>query len=106
MQTDDDRQALPSPDPELSVAERGYVAPRNPVEAAIAEIWTEVLMLDRVGIHDDFLELGGDSLIGGRVVSRIFERLGREIRLESLFERGTVADLVDDYFADVRDNPV
>ncbi len=76
-----------------------YVAPRNQVEGAIAEIWSEVLLLDRVGIHDDFLELGGDSLLGAQVVARLFERCGTQIPLESLFERGTIAELVEDFFA-------
>ena len=97
-----DHTALPPPNPVWSAVEQNYVAPRNPVEAGIAEIWAEVLLVDRVGIHDDFLELGGDSLIGAQVVARIFERFGTEIPLESLFERGTVAEIADDFFSDTR----
>jgi acyl carrier protein len=97
-----DRAALPAPNPVWLAVEQNYVAPRNPVEAAIAEIWAEVLLVDRVGIHDDFLELGGDSLIGTQMVARLFEQFGTEIPLESLFERGTIAELVEDFFSETR----
>lgn len=97
-----DRGALPAPNPAWAAFEQKYAPPRNPVEAAIAQVWAEVLLLDRVGIHDDFLELGGDSLLGAQVVARVFERFGTQIPLESLFERGTIAELVEDFFSDAR----
>lgn len=96
-----DYDALPPPNPVWAAFERKYVAPRTAVEAAIAEIWAEALLLDRVGIHDDFLEHGGDSLVGAQVVARLFERFQIQIPLESLFERGTIAELVEDFFAGV-----
>jgi acyl carrier protein len=77
-----------------------YAPPRTPIELLLASIWAEVLMVDRVGLHDDFLELGGDSLVGAQVVARIYEQVGTEIPLESLFQRGTIAELVEDYFSD------
>jgi acyl carrier protein len=77
-----------------------YTPPRTAVESALAEIWAEALLVDRVGLHDDFLELGGDSLVGAQLVARMYERLGIEIPLESLFQRGTIAELVEDYFGD------
>jgi non-ribosomal peptide synthase protein (TIGR01720 family) len=64
-----DRAALPTPRPEASTA-RAYVAPRNEVEARLAEIWAQVLGLARVGIADHFLELGGDSILAMRIVAK------------------------------------
>jgi hypothetical protein len=58
-----------------------FIAPRTPTEHAIAEIWTELLGLDRVGIHDNFLDAGGHSLVGIRVLSRIHKATG--VRLEA-----------------------
>jgi acyl-coenzyme A synthetase/AMP-(fatty) acid ligase len=68
-----DRRALPKPD----VQRRdGYVAPRDRFEKAVAQIWSEVLRVERVGITDNFFELGGHSLLATRVVSRIRALLG------------------------------
>ena len=54
-----DRKALPAPDPSGFRAENAYAEPRTPAEEQLVEIWEEVLGLERVGIHDDFFELGG-----------------------------------------------
>ena len=88
-----DRTALPDPGharPELANA---YVAPRTPVEIALAEVWAEVLRLDQVGVHDNFLELGGDSLLAGQVISRVINTFRVELPLQSLFQAPTVADM-------------
>ena len=58
-----------------------FVPPRTPTEHAIAEIWSELLGLERVGIHDNFLDAGGHSLVGIRVLSRIHKATG--VRLEA-----------------------
>jgi hypothetical protein len=58
-----DRRALPVPDSTRADLEEDFVAPRTPVEKMLAEIWAEVLGVERVGIHDKFLELGGHSLL-------------------------------------------
>jgi tyrocidine synthetase-3 len=86
-----DRAALPVPDQ----AERAtpYVAPRNPTEARLAEIWAEVLAVERVGIDDDFFELGGHSLSATRAVYRVREAFEVELPLRRLFECRTVARL-------------
>src|SRR5262249_1039245 len=52
---------------------QAYVAPRTPIEEAMAAIWCEVLKLDRVGIDDNFFELGGHSLLATRVIARLRE---------------------------------
>ena len=63
------------------------------MEHSLAQIWSEFLGLDEVGIHDNFLELGGDSLLASQVISRVVKTFQVEIPLRSLFESPTVADM-------------
>ncbi|HEX6349491.1 MAG TPA: amino acid adenylation domain-containing protein, partial [Candidatus Dormibacteraeota bacterium] len=86
-----DLQALPEPPP--APVEEEYVAPGNPVEATLAEIWSQVLGLPRVGVRTNFFDLGGHSLLATQVVSRARDRLGVEVPLRALFEHPTVAGL-------------
>jgi amino acid adenylation domain-containing protein len=86
-----DVKALPALD--LASAEDRYVAPRTPVEEALAGIWAELLRLDRVGVTESFFELGGHSLLATRVVSRIREVFAVELPLRALFEHRTVEEL-------------
>ncbi|MGH7579589.1 MAG: non-ribosomal peptide synthetase [Gemmatimonadales bacterium] len=85
-----DRAALPPPSPERPDLVTGFVAPRTGLERAIAAIWAEVLCLERVGIHDTFFELGGDSLALIRVHGRLQLHLGAELPLVTLFEHPTI----------------
>jgi amino acid adenylation domain-containing protein len=88
-----DRRALPVPDrarPDLAVT---FVAPRNPVEEVLAGIWAETLRLGRVGIYDNFFDLGGHSLVALQVMSRLQNALRVEVPLRTLFEKPTVAGL-------------
>ena len=87
-----DRKALPKPDNYRAVA-ANYVAPRDELELQVAEIWAEVLGLEKVGIYDNFFELGGYSLLAIQIVSRLRQSLEIEILLPNLFELPTVADL-------------
>ena len=68
------------------------MAPRNPVEHAVATIWAEVLQLERVGSHDDFLELGGDSLRATQILVRIRAVFGADVPLRDMFAAPTVAE--------------
>jgi hypothetical protein len=66
-----DRKALPAPGGARPELDGVYVAPRSPVEEALAGIWRDVLGLEQLGVHDDFFELGGHSLLATQVVSRL-----------------------------------
>jgi len=85
-----DRLGLPAPSRARPELDSPRVAPRTPVEATLCAIWGDVLGLDEVGIHDHFLELGGNSLLASQVVSRIIETLHLNLPLRALFEAPTV----------------
>ena len=68
-----------------------YVAPRGEGEERVAAVWREVLGLAEVGVHDSFLELGGDSLLATRLMARLREEMGVDLAMERLFEQPTVA---------------
>jgi amino acid adenylation domain-containing protein len=87
-----DRKALPAPDGDAYAA-REYEEPAGETEQAVAEIWAEVLRVERVGRLDDFFELGGHSLLATRVVSRVRQVFGVELPLRALFEGPTVAEM-------------
>jgi acyl carrier protein len=88
-----DRNALPSPDQSYRGFEHGFAAPGTPVEEMIAGIWAEVLKLEKIGIHDNFFDLGGHSLKATQVMSRVREALQVDLALRVLFEAPTVAEL-------------
>jgi amino acid adenylation domain-containing protein len=88
-----DRKALPAPDQNRSEFEQSYVAPRTPVEELLAEIWAEVLKVERVGIHDNFFDLGGHSLKATQVMSRLRDAIQVDLSLRFLFESPTVEGL-------------
>jgi hypothetical protein len=85
-----DRKALPVPEGRPEGLE--YVAPRTPVEETLAAIWAEVLHLDRVGVHDNFFEIGGHSLLAVRVAALAREALGVDLSIRTLFEHPSVAE--------------
>jgi amino acid adenylation domain-containing protein/non-ribosomal peptide synthase protein (TIGR01720 family) len=72
-----------------------YVAPRNETESVLADIWQRLLGIAQVGIHDDFFELDGHSLLATQVISRVREVFHLELPLRSLFESPTVAGLAE-----------
>ncbi|MCA1681610.1 MAG: amino acid adenylation domain-containing protein, partial [Actinobacteria bacterium] len=87
-----DRRALPAPDG-AQRPESEYVAPRTPTEQVLADVWAQVLRVERVGVQDNFFELGGDSILSIQVVSRVRVAFGVEVSLRSLFINPTVAGL-------------
>ena len=88
-----DRNLLPTPDQNRSELEESYVAPRTPVEELLAQIWVKLLKVDKVGIHDNFFDLGGHSLKATQVMSRVREAFQVDVPLRHLFEAPTVAEL-------------
>jgi amino acid adenylation domain-containing protein len=93
-----DRRALPEPEwgaGQAAEAGAGWVAPRTPVEEAVASVWAEVLGAERVGAHSDFFKLGGHSLLAAQAVARLRDEFGVELPLRSLFESPTVAGVAD-----------
>jgi hypothetical protein len=85
------RLALPDPGQQRPILDTPYIAPRTPVEALLAGIWAEVLGLEQVGVHDDFLDLGGDSLLAGQVVARAVHEFAADLPLTALYAAPTVA---------------
>jgi acyl carrier protein len=91
-----DRRALArmAPEPQGGAAE-AYVAPRNPIEEILVTLWAEVLGVDRVGVHDDFFDLGGHSLLGVQLVSRVREMFGVKLSVRTVFTSATVAEMAE-----------
>ena len=85
-----DRRALPAPD--RATAAREYVAPRDEKEEFFCGLWQELLGLERVGVNDDFFELGGDSLLVIRVVTKA-NKAAMGITTKQVFQHRTVAEL-------------
>jgi acyl transferase domain-containing protein/acyl carrier protein len=75
------------------VLQNSYVAPRNPLEQQIAVIWQEILGIQQVGIHDNFFDLGGNSLTGIQVISRLKKEFNVQLPTVSLYEGPTVSAL-------------
>jgi amino acid adenylation domain-containing protein len=89
-----DRRALPSPKAARSQDRaREYAAPRNPLEAYLQGRWQEVLGLERVGIHENFFDLGGDSLVAAMLIFKLQEAFGEPLYVVALFKGPTIAEL-------------
>ena len=90
-----DRNALPAPGQSDLAMERVFVAPRTTSEEIVANIWAEVLKADNIGIHDNFFDLGGHSLLVTQVIARLRKTFQVEIPLRWLFESPTVAEMAE-----------
>ncbi|WP_437811936.1 amino acid adenylation domain-containing protein [Sorangium sp. So ce1078] len=88
-----DRRALPPPDALVDATARDTTPPRTDLERALAAIWREVLSVPQVGIHDNFFDLGGHSLLLAQVHSRLRATVDRDLRLLVLFQHPTIASL-------------
>ena len=88
-----DRNALPVPDNVRPGLEQQYEAPRTRLEADVAQIWSDVLGVDRVGVRDKFFDLGGHSLMATQILSRVRQQFNVELPLRQLFDTPTVANL-------------
>ena len=88
-----DRRALPAADRSRHQLDTPYSAPATAVEKVLVKLWTEVLGIAEVGIHDEFPQLGGDSLLSARIVSRVNDIFSLKRPVKFLFETPTVARL-------------
>jgi acyl carrier protein len=88
-----DRRALPPPDESGWLDHMPIKRPQNPIEELLLEIWKEVLMLNEIGVDQNFFALGGHSLLATRLVSAVREGFSVEIPLRTLFEQPTIAEL-------------
>ena len=70
-----------------------YIAPETEFEKIITEIWSEVLQIEKIGVHDNFLEMGGNSLAAIRIATRINDSFDLDLPLNTIFERLTVSRL-------------
>ena len=87
-----DRRSLPAPDGS-ALAQRGYEPPQGEVEVLIADLWSELLQVERVGRDDDFFELGGHSLLAVRLISCLQQRLSVELQTGIIFSHPRLSDL-------------
>ena len=87
------RDALPEPDQQHPESEAAYMPPRNEMEQIIAHVWQEILGRERIGVYENFFDIGGNSLSIIHVNARLKERLGRDISVVELFQYASISAL-------------
>jgi acyl carrier protein len=87
-----DRRALPEPEKKRQT-ETAYVAPRGYIERTITGVWQELLQIDKVGVNDNFFDLGGHSLLLIRVMNKLQEMFNKELSIVYMFLHPTIKDL-------------
>ena len=90
-----DRKALPSPDHSQMDAPGGFVAPGDPLEQTLVQIWSKVLRVKRIGIQDNFFDLSRHSLLAVRIVAEIERLLERTLPLATFLQAPTIGDLAN-----------
>jgi acyl carrier protein len=85
-----DRKSLPVPKPELRVTDAADVV-MSPMQRRVADLWQEVLRIDRVGLNDNFFDVGGHSLLLTKLHARLTREFDTDMTLVELFQRTTVA---------------
>lgn len=88
-----DRRALPAPEESQLPSGQEWVAPESLLEKKLAEIWSEVLNVERIGIYDNFFNLGGHSIMAIRVLNRINQHFNVNLSVRNVFEEPTIAGL-------------
>ncbi|MEM1320999.1 MAG: amino acid adenylation domain-containing protein [Bacteroidota bacterium] len=86
-----DRKALPEPDDQRPELAQSYAVPTTTLQTYLAQLWSEILHISPIGIHDKFFELGGNSLQAGKLINRLQKELGENIFIVSIFETPTIA---------------
>jgi amino acid adenylation domain-containing protein len=97
-----DRRQLPRPEQKRPELGQAYVRPRSELQQYLANLWCDILMLDKVGIYDRFFELGGTSILAARFVNKLQAELGEFIYIVSVFEAPTIkayADFLKNHYA-------
>ncbi len=89
------RRALPAPDLSNFSRSDNFVAPRDPIEQQLAEIWSEILNLNPVGVKDNFFDLGGHSLLAVNLMAKIQRSFGKQLPLSALLTSRTIEDLAN-----------
>ena len=89
------RKALPAPTPDRATSKQTFVPPRTATEKTLAQLWQELLRLPRVGIHDNFFEIGGHSLLAMQFMARVHNSFAAELSLRHIFEAPTIAELAN-----------
>ncbi len=90
-----DKRALPIPRYRTRTLRVDHVAPRDVVERKLAEIWSDLLGVERIGVHDNFFELGGHSLIGIQLLARVEDEFDRHLSLKDLFQAPSIGEFAD-----------
>jgi len=90
-----DRRALPAPDSQRQEQSQSYAAPQSELECLLAGVWSKLLKIDRVGIHDNFFEIGGNSLMTLQVAVQVRELLAIDLPIVKLFQHPTIAQLAN-----------
>jgi len=88
-----DRRALPAPDSERPALAEAFIEPRTPAEKKLASIWSRLIGINRIGINDNYFELGGDSLLATQLVSQVRNVFEVELPLVELFRHPTLAEM-------------
>ena len=90
-----DRRSLPVPSQKDFCTDESFTPPRNEFEKQLASIWSEVLGVERIGVHDDFFSIGGHSLLAVKLFARMNEHFEQKLPLSLLFKNGTIAKLAE-----------
>ena len=88
-----DLKALPKPDMESGRQKQGFKSPETEVEKELADIFTETLEIEAVGIHDPYFSLGGDSLKAVRIINKIKDRFNIDLPIATLLENATISNI-------------
>lgn len=100
-----DKKKLPPPDLAATRLRTEHVAPRNELEGILAGIWAKTLHLDQVGVHDNFFEIGGHSLLGIEMLAHVERQLGKKLPVKTMYQSPTVAKLAETINSDKPQKP-
>ncbi|MGN7610536.1 amino acid adenylation domain-containing protein [Magnetococcales bacterium HHB-1] len=89
-----DRRALPDPTTQRTITENNFTSPSNPMEIFIADLWCDVLGREKIGIHDHFFEMGGDSIKGAILINKLQKIINKLIYVVAIFEAPTIAQFI------------